>query len=103
MKKLRFGLIVIGVFALGCGNKGSGSGAPSAQAEQLGIGACDNYISKMDACFGKMEANMRKAMEPAFQETKSSWKTAAGQGDRARENLKQACEAALASMPATCK
>jgi len=101
MKKLMIGLMMAGVFAVGCGDKGSGSGAVAA-GDSVGVAECDDYLKKMEACFSK-DAATKAAMEPSMKTTRDSWKTAAASGGAAKDGLKQACTAAAAAIPANCK
>lgn len=104
MKKLMIALMVVGAFAAGCGSKeGSGSGSGAAAAgDKVGIQACDDYITKMEACMAK-DATTKAAMEQSFKTTRDAWKQAAAQGGAAKDALKQGCDAALAAIPPTCK
>jgi hypothetical protein len=102
MKKLMIALMVAGVFAVGCGEKGSGSGAAAGAGDKIGVQACDDYITKMEACMGKDPA-MKSASEAGFKTTRDAWKAAAAQGQAQKDALKTGCEAALASIPPTCK
>lgn len=104
MKKLMIALMVAGAFAaVGCGGeKGSGSGA-AAGGDKIGIQACDDYITKMEACLGKMDPAAKAATEQSFKQTRDAWKAAAAQGGAAKDALKQGCEAAVAAIPPTCK
>lgn len=106
MKKLMIALMVAGAFAaVGCGgdkSSGSGSGA-AAGGDKIGIAACDDYITKMEACLGKMDPAAKAATEQSFKQTRDAWKAAAAQGGAAKDALKQGCEAAVAAIPPTCK
>ena len=104
MKKLMIVLMATGVFAVGCGDKGSGSGAAAAAGgDKVGIQACDDYITKMEACLGKMDPAAKAATETSFKQTRDAWKAAAAQGGAAKDALKQGCEAAVAAIPPNCK
>lgn len=92
-------LMVAGAFAAGCGDKGSGSGAAS--AEKIGVQACDDYIAKMEACFAK-HSSVKSASEASFKTTRDSWKEQAARGAKEKDALKTVCEAALASIDPTC-
>ena len=104
MNKLMIAMMVaVGVLAVGCGSKeGSGSGA-AAGGDKIGIQACDDYITKMEACIGKMDPAAKTATETSFKQTRDAWKAAAAQGGAAKDALKQGCEAAVAAIPPTCK
>jgi hypothetical protein len=101
MKKLMIALMVAGAFAVGCGDKASGSGA-AAGSDSVGVAECDDYLKKMDACFAK-DAASKAAMEPGLKTTRDSWKQMAASGGAAKDGLKQACSAAAAGIPANCK
>lgn len=106
MKKLMIVLMAAaGVLAVGCGEKGSGSGeaAGAAGGDKIGIQACDDYITKMEACLGKMDPAAKAATEASFKQTRDAWKSAAAQGGAAKDALKQGCDAALAAIPPNCK
>ena len=104
MKKLMIALMVAGAALLvGCGEKASGSGSGAAAGDKIGIQACDDYISKMEACLGKMDPAAKAATETSFKQTRDAWKAAAAQGGAAKDALKQGCEAAVAAIPPTCK
>jgi hypothetical protein len=107
MKKLMIVLMAAaGVLAVGCGEKGgsgSGSGEAAAGGDKIGIQACDDYITKMEACLGKMDPAAKAATETSFKQTRDAWKAAAAQGGAAKDALKQGCEAAVAAIPPNCK
>lgn len=105
MKKLMIVLMAaVGVLAVGCGDKGSGSGSGAAAGgDKIGIQACDDYITKMEACLGKMDPAAKTATEASFKQTRDAWKAAAAQGGAAKDALKQGCEAAVAAIPPNCK
>lgn len=105
MKKLMIALMVAGAFAVGCGGDKSGASGSGAAAggDKIGIQACDDYITKMEACLGKMDPAAKAATETSFKQTRDAWKAAAAQGGAAKDALKQGCEAAVAAIPPTCK
>ncbi|MBK8253161.1 MAG: hypothetical protein IPK82_10905 [Polyangiaceae bacterium] len=94
-------LCLASLAAIGCGGEKSGAG--SGVAETIGVAPCDEYIAKMNACLGKMTASEKTAMESGYKDTRAAWKLAAEKGGAEKDQLKPACEAALTSMPPTCK
>jgi len=101
MKKLMIALMVAGAFAVGCGGDKSGASGSGAAAggDKIGIQACDDYISKMEACFAKDPAT-KAAAEPGLKAQRDGWKQAAA---AAKEQTETACKAALANLPPNCK
>ena len=91
-------LTLLAVLALGCDKKD----APG-NANSIGVAACDEYVTKWEACFKDPKA--RAIAEPGFKELRESWKALAGQGEIAKQQLEKTCKAqieALANNPA-CK
>ena len=105
MKKLMIALMVAGAFAVGCGGEKSGASGSGAAAggDKIGIQACDDYITKMESCIGKMDPAAKAATEQSFKQTRDAWKAAAAQGGAAKDSLKLGCEASLAAIPVTCQ
>ena len=101
MNKLMIALMVAGAFAVGCGGEKSGASGSGAAAggDKIGVASCDEYISKMEACFAK-DAATKTAMEPGMKTMRDAWKTSAA-ADKA--STETACKAALAAIPANCK
>ena len=90
---------LLAVLALGCSKKEE-SGT---SADSIGVNACDEYVKKWEVCFKDPKA--RAIAEPGFKELREGWKTLAGQGDIAKQQLEKTCKAqieALANNPA-CK
>jgi hypothetical protein len=82
--------------AAGGGGGGGGGGS-------VGVAECDQYISKMEACIGKMDSAAKAAAEPGFKQMRDTWKQTAAQGGAAKDGLKTGCKAALDAMPPNCK
>ena len=102
MKIRTIALVAAGLLAAGCGGDKSGASG-AGPAEKIGVQACDDYITKMEACMGKMDPAAKTATETSFKQTRDAWKAAAAQGGAAKDALKQGCEAAVAAIPPTCK
>jgi hypothetical protein len=110
MKKVLVALMLgMGLAALsaGCSKESGGGGADDkagAAGDKVGVAECDEYITKFQACMGKMPAAAKPAQETAFKQMRDSWKAAAAT-PAGKEGLKTGCKAALdglASNPA-CK
>lgn len=109
MNKIAIAL-VLGVFAVGCGDKaadGAKSGAASGSAKadsksgggDTGIAECDEYIKAYSACIDKMPAEAKDAAKKGLDDMKTAWKAAAsGPGkDATVTACKQAAEAMKAN------
>lgn len=112
MKKLMLALVAVGCIALvGCDEKkdgakhdgsakaastGSAAAGGGAAGGKLGVQECDDYITKMEACMGKMPAEAKPAQEAAFKQMREAWEKSIKEGgDAAKEGLKTGCKAAL--------
>ena len=85
--------------AAGSGSAASGGGAGT------GIAECDQWISKMQDCLGKMDPTAKAAAQPAFDATKSSW-TQAAKEPSGKAALQASCKQMLdgfASQNPQCK
>lgn len=75
----------------------------SAQAADVGVKACDDYIAKYEACLAKMPQQVAEQSKAAVEQMRSSWKAMAGNA-QGKSALEQACaqasEAAKASYSA---
>src|SRR5262249_30031050 len=98
MKKVLVALMLgLGLAALGAGcSKESGGGGAEAGAagDKIGVAECDDYITKFQACMGKMPAAAKPAQEAAFKQMHDSWKAAAAP-PAGKDGLKTGCKAAL--------
>lgn len=86
------------VLGSGCKKKDAGGG------ESTGVAECDEYITKYEACLGKMPAAAKGTMEQAFKAQRDSFKASASTPE-GKAALKTSCKQlvdALASNP-TCK
>lgn len=68
----------------------------------IGIWACDVYLAKMEPCIARMDPAGRGPSEASFKQTRDAWQAAKRSGAD-QELLQQACEAAVAAIPQTCK
>ncbi len=97
-------LIVVIVFLQSGHTPAASGGAPVVISDEIGIQACDDYVTKMEACRDKMDPASLAAVETSFKQTRDAWKAAAAQGGAAKDaRLKQGCEAAVAAIPPNCK
>lgn len=103
------GLIVVlgALFAVGCGDKGSGgdssskpagSGEAKASGDGVGVAECDDYLKKAEACTSKMPAEGKDAWKQGIETSRDAWKQAAAQGGAAKDALKTSCKAAADAM-----
>ena len=101
MKKVLVALMLgLGLVALGAGCSKE-SGAPAggddkagASGDKIGVAECDEYITKFQACMGKMPAAAKPAQEQAFKQMHDSWKAAAAT-QAGKDGLKTGCKSAL--------
>jgi hypothetical protein len=106
MTKWMIALIAAGALLGGCskdGDKGA-DGKTAAAGESVGVAECDEYITKMEACMGKMPAEAKAVQEAAFKQARDGFKTGASTPE-GKAALKTSCKAmvdALANNPA-CK
>jgi hypothetical protein len=91
---LLFALAAVGM-TTGCGggDKKEGDGAAAA-GDSVGVAECDEYLTKMEACLGKMPAEAKAAQEQAFKQSREAWKQAAAT-PQGKEGLKTTCKASL--------
>lgn len=105
MKKVLVALMLgMGLMTLGAGcgkDEKAGDGKTGAAAadskgggDKIGVTECDDYITKYEACLGKMPAASKPAMEQAFKQMRDSWKQAAST-PAGKDGLKTGCKAAL--------
>jgi hypothetical protein len=112
-RKIMKGFIVAVAFAalaVAACNKGdssgaAGSGSAASGGGGTGIAECDQWISKMQDCLGKMDPTAKAAAQPAFDATKSSW-TQAAKDPNGKAALQASCKQMLdgfASQNPQCK
>src|SRR6188474_3224685 len=92
--------VVLALLVVGCNKKDE---SKSSRPDSIGVDACDEYVAKWEACFKDPKA--RAVAEPGFKQLRDGWKTLAGQGEIAKQQLEKTCKAqieALANNPA-CK
>jgi curli biogenesis system outer membrane secretion channel CsgG len=107
MKRM-MGLVMIAAlgFTVGaCDKKDSGATGTggAAAAGGTGIKECDDYISKVEACMGKMDPATKAASEPGFKAQRDAWKAAAANNkDATQKGCKSALDSFATAYP-TCK
>lgn len=74
---------------------------PPSSTGDIGVPECDDYMKRMSACFGSMDAATKAAMESSFKQTTDAWRAAAATPE-GKAGLAMGCKAALDSIPATC-
>lgn len=74
---------------------------PPPSTGDIGVPECDDYMKRMSACFGSMDAATKAAMESSFKQTTDAWRAAAVTPE-GKAGLAMGCKAALDSIPATC-
>ncbi len=72
---------------------------PAPAPGEIGVPACDKYISDLSACVGKLDAVARPAIESGLNTTRESWKTAAS-NPTAKASLEATCAAMV--IPPAC-
>jgi hypothetical protein len=98
MKKLTIMFaLVVGTgtgLTIGCGSKSGGGG--------IGVKPCDDYISKLESCAGKVGGREADSMRSMAKMMKESWKK-----DAKNPELAKTCESAnddlAAQLPDACK
>lgn len=101
MKRM-MGLVMIAALGLtvgACDKKESGAASSSgggggAAGGGTGIKECDDYITKVEACFGKMDPATKAASEPGFKAQRDAWKAAAASN---KDATQKGCKSALDS------
>lgn len=96
MTKWMIALIAAGALLGGCSKDGdkAADGKTAAAGETIGVAECDEYLTKMEACMGKMPAEAKAVQEAAFKQSRDAWKQAAAT-PQGKEGLKTGCKAAL--------
>ncbi len=98
MKKLLVALMVgtgLLVLGAGCGKEeAKGDGKAGASGDKIGVAECDDYITKYEACIGKVPAAGKPAMEQAFKAQRDAFKQAASTPE-GKAALKTQCKTAL--------
>ncbi len=74
---------------------GGGDSAPS--GGDVGIAECDQYLTKMEACVGKMPSSAQDSMRDSLKQSRKAWIDAAAI-PAARDAIKQGCQNALDSI-----
>jgi hypothetical protein len=110
MKRVMGVLVVVGAFLMlaACDKKSDsgsgGGGGGSGGSANTGVQECDDYITKYEACIGKMDPAAKAAAQPAFQAQRDGFKQSASTPE-GKSVLKGTCKQlldGLASNPA-CK
>ena len=106
MNKLAIALVLGAIFAVGCGDKKEeGKSDTGSAGDKIGVAECDEYLTKLEACIGKVPPEGKAGMESMMKQSRTSWAEAAKAGGAAKDALKPGCKAAadaLAANPA-CK
>jgi phage tail sheath protein FI len=101
VNKLAIALVLGAIFAVGCGDKKEeGKSDTGSSGDKIGVAECDEYLTKMEACLGKMPAEAKAASEQGFKANRDAWKQAASAGGAAKDALKTGCKTALDAMAA---
>lgn len=113
MNKIAIALLLGGVFAVGCGDKGA-DGGKSGSAAASGSGAkgpavskvCEEYLAKMKACNeaslkdipdGDAKTQMKKGFDDSEKTIRDSWKGV--EGAALDDGCKKSMEAMVAANP----
>ena len=94
MKKLTvlWVLVLSVVLMSACSKKGD---SPTALSTSIGVAACDEYLSKYEACVqSKIPDSMKATLSASLEQTKTQWKAAAASAE-ANPALEASCKAAL--------
>jgi hypothetical protein len=67
----------------------------------IGVAECDAYITKYEACIGKMGAAAKAAAEPGFKAQRDAFKQAASTPE-GKTALSTQCKAAMDAIKSTC-
>lgn len=96
-------LVVAAGLAIGACDKkeGGGAGGSSSAASgggggggAIGVKECDDYLTKMEACVGKLDATSKGIYEGQLKTNREAWKTAAST-PQGKAGLATGCKAAL--------
>src|SRR5688572_21067022 len=90
---LLFACAAVGM-GVGCGGGDKKDGDKAASGDSVGVAECDDYLTKMEACLGKMPAEAKAAQEQAFKQSREAWKQAAAT-PQGKDGLKTTCKASL--------
>ena len=95
--------VALVTFATGCGKKEeSTTGTTAAPAgASVGVPECDAYLTKYEACIGKMSGPAKMAAEPALKAQRDSFKQAAAT-PAGKASLANTCKQSMESIKATC-
>lgn len=105
MKRLVVLMAVMLCAVAGCDKKdkegatggGSSSGSGGGGSVNTGVAECDEYITKFEACIGKMDPAAKAAAEPGFKTQRESFKQAASTA-AGKEALKTQCKSLIDAM-----
>lgn len=96
MTKMMFALLAMGALVVGCDKGGDAAGKTGSTGDKIGVQECDDYLTKMEACIGKVPAEGKAAMEQGLKTSRDAWKqAAAGPG---KDTLKTTCKTMLDSL-----
>ena len=89
MTKTMFTLLALGALLVGCEEGGDAA----ATGDKVGIAACDEYITKMEACIEKMPAESKEPQKQGLKAVREGWKAAAS--GATKDTVATACKTAL--------
>lgn len=95
-KKSLVCVLVLGAIAAVAACKKDEPAAPG-----IGVAECDAYITKYEACIGKMGAAAKTAAEPGFKAQRDAFKQAAATPE-GKAALSTQCKAAMDAIKTTC-
>jgi len=98
MSKIAIALL-LGLAAMGC--KKDGEGAAAGGGETIGVAECDEYVTKYEACIGKMPEAARAAAGDAFKQQRAAFKQAASTPE-GKTAIASSCKQAMEAIKATC-
>lgn len=97
-------IAALGVAFGGCSKKDEGSGAggnaAAASGGSIGIKECDEYVTKYEGCFAKMDPITKAAAEPGFKAQRDAFKqtAAAATTPEAKAAVANSCKQALTAL-----
>lgn len=102
MKRIVLAVLVVGMGVVGLACNKDSAGSAASGGDGIGVKECDDYLSKVEACFAK-DPTTKAAMEPGFKAQRDAWKaTAATNKDALKVGCKAALDSFATSMP-NCK
>ena len=103
MKKMMIALLIGALAAVACSKKddaGAAASTSGASGGSIGVKECDEYVSRYEACFSKMDAIAKAAAEPAFKAQRDAFKqsAAAATTPDAKAALANSCKQAATAL-----